>query len=80
MASPECPHSAEMRQNILSLANFIDKTSVEIISDPDGTKADILISINRELAAGLFADVPDAEGGSDNAPAVAPDAPIDSSV
>ncbi len=61
MTTPECPQPIEIRQNILSLANFIDKTSVDIISDPQPEKVGILININRELAAGLFASIEGAE-------------------
>lgn len=45
----------QVRQNMLSLCNFVDKTTVEIIADPVPQKADILVAINRQLAAGLFA-------------------------
>lgn len=44
----------ELRQNMLSLCNFVDKTTVDIIAEPVPTKADILITVNRHLAAGLF--------------------------
>lgn len=45
----------QLRRNMLSLCSFVDKTTVEIIADPVPQKADILVSINRQLAAGLFA-------------------------
>lgn len=50
----------ELRQNMLSLCNFVDKTTVEIIADPVSQKADILVTINRHLAAGLFSATPEA--------------------
>lgn len=50
----------ELRQNMLSLCNFVDKTTVEIIADPAPQKADILVTINRHLAAGLFSAMPEA--------------------
>lgn len=53
----------DIRSNMLSLANFVDKTSVDIISDPVAEKANILITINRHIAAGLFT-TPSAEGHS----------------
>lgn len=51
----------ELRQNMLSLCNFVDKTTVDIIADPVPKKVDILITVNRHLAAGLF-QVPPTEG------------------
>lgn len=46
----------EIRANMLSLCNFVDKTTVDIIAEPAVEKADILITINRHIAAGLFSD------------------------
>lgn len=54
LASPESALPLEMRQDMLSLCNFIDKRTVEIISDGDRSKLDVLININRQIAAGLF--------------------------
>lgn len=62
----ECPLPTDMRINMLSLSNFVDKTTVDIIADPQAHKANILISINRNIAAGLFDNpgvTPD-QGGS----------------
>ncbi|MCA1907280.1 MAG: flagellar biosynthesis regulator FlaF [Magnetospirillum sp.] len=64
LASPECPLPLEMRQDMLSLCNFIDKRTVEIISDVDRAKIDALININRQIAAGLFATPSQAEEAS----------------
>jgi flagellar protein FlaF len=50
---PECPLPIEVRNNILSLAAFVDKHTAGIVADPDPGKLDILISINENLAAGL---------------------------
>jgi flagellar protein FlaF len=55
LLDPDCPLAVEIRNNILSLANFIDKHSADIIADPLPSKLDVLIGINRELAAGLMA-------------------------
>lgn len=54
MSSDECPLPSEMRQNMLSLSNFVDRTTVDIIADPMPHKASILVTINRNIAAGLF--------------------------
>lgn len=64
--SPESPLPAEIKSNVVTLCNFIDKHTVEILADPDPEKLDILISINRNIAAGLLAD-----------PAAATDTPIE---
>lgn len=71
LASPECPLPIEMRQDMLSLCNFIDKRTVEIISDVDRAKIDVLININRQIASGLFATPSQAENPSGD-PAAAP--------
>ncbi|MEP4379412.1 MAG: flagellar biosynthesis regulator FlaF [Alphaproteobacteria bacterium] len=54
--SQESPLPPEIRTNVITLCNFIDKHTVEILSDPNPDKLDILISINRNIAAGLLAD------------------------
>ena len=52
--NPENDRPADLRSNILNLANFIFKREVEIMSKPDKKKLDVLININREIAAGLM--------------------------
>ena len=49
----------DLRSNIINLANFIFKREMEILADPRKEKFDILININREIAAGLMTN-PDA--------------------
>lgn len=44
----------DLRSNIVNLANFIFKREIDIMSDPKKEKLDILININREIAAGLM--------------------------
>ena len=53
LLAPECALPEDLRANAISLSGFIDKQSMDLISDPVVEKLDILISINRELAAGL---------------------------
>ncbi len=60
LSSPETELPLEMRQNMLSLANFVDKRSVEIISTHNRALANALININRQLAVGLFTVIPNA--------------------
>lgn len=46
----------DLRSNIINLANFIFKRETDIMADRERSpkKLDILISINREIAAGLM--------------------------
>jgi flagellar protein FlaF len=46
----------ELRSNMLTLCNYVDKRTVEILSDPNPIFLDVLININRNIAAGLLAD------------------------
>lgn len=62
LSSPECELPLEMRQNMLSLSNFVDKRSVEIISSRDRALASVLINVNRQLAGGLFTVIPSKDG------------------
>lgn len=55
LENPEGTRPSDLRSNIINLANFIFKREIEIISDPKKEKLDILININREIAAGLMA-------------------------
>ncbi len=47
---------SDLRSNIINLANFIFKREIEILAKPEKHKLDILISINREISAGLMAN------------------------
>ena len=46
----------DLRSNIINLANFIFKREMEILGDKDRNpeKLDVLININKEIAAGLM--------------------------
>ncbi len=54
LLDPQCAVPMDIRTNVLSLAQFVDKHSVEVVGKPASRALDILISINRELAGGLF--------------------------
>lgn len=54
LSSAECPLPTDVRQNMLSLANFVDKTTVDLLVNPQPGAADILVTINRNIAGGLF--------------------------
>jgi len=72
LLAPDCPVPTEIRENVLSLSNFIDKHTINFIADPESGKLEILVSINRELASGLYempeqdAEAPD--GADESAP------------
>lgn len=72
MSSPETQVPLEMRQDMLSLCNFVDKRTVEIIADGDRSKLDVLININRQIAAGLFTTPKQADDAQATDPSVVP--------
>lgn len=53
LASADNPLPKELRVNLLRLSAFIDKRSLETIAYPASEKLNILININRNIAAGL---------------------------
>lgn len=55
LENPEGNRPNDLRSNIVNLANFVFKRTVEVMSSPDKQKLDVLININREIAAGLAA-------------------------
>ncbi|MCB2102045.1 MAG: flagellar biosynthesis regulator FlaF [Rhodobacterales bacterium] len=84
LLAPDCPLPMDIRSNVLSLSNFIDKHTVTFISDPRPERLDVLININRELAGGLYtrpADAPAATAAEDGAePPAGPPPSIKTSV
>ena len=54
----DCPLPEMIRNTILSLANFVDKHSADIIAAPAPTKLDVLIRLNHDLADGLSGAAP----------------------
>ena len=55
LENPEQNRPNDLRSNIINLANFIFKREIDIMAAPDPKKLDVLININREIAAGLMA-------------------------
>ena len=53
MREEDCPQPKEIKQNILNLASFIFKRTIEVIAQPSPDKLDILININMNIAKGL---------------------------
>lgn len=61
----------DLRSNIVNLANFVFKRTVEVLGAPQKDKLDILISINRDIAAGLMTRTAN-QGDSNNPGAAGP--------
>ena len=55
---PESVVPEDVRNNMLSLANFVDRHTVGFLADPKPERLDVLIRINREIASGLMAQTP----------------------
>jgi flagellar protein FlaF len=50
----------QIKANLISLSIFVDKQTYKAMSNNDPTKLDVLININRQIAAG-FRSIPPAE-------------------
>ena len=57
----DCPLPPEVRKNMLDLCNFVDKHTVRLLANPEPKAFDVLINVNRQIAAGLLTDVPASE-------------------
>ncbi len=77
VVAPDCELPHEIRQNMINLCNFVDKRTVDILAQPEPQKVDVLININRQIAAGLLTNPKQAtasqederQAASDRAPA-----------
>jgi flagellar protein FlaF len=76
MQNPDDARPQDLRNNIFNLANFIFKRELDIIAKPEKRKLDILISINRDIAAGLLTGV---QNDAKNNPAQSGGTPQESS-
>lgn len=56
---PDSSLPVELRQNVANLGIFIMKHSLQLQLSPLPQKLDVLININRQLAAGLRAHAPE---------------------
>ncbi len=54
LVDPDCQTPQAIRENLLSLTNFIDKRSAELIGTPVAAKLQVLVNINRQIGAGLL--------------------------
>jgi flagellar protein FlaF len=54
-SNPDNPLPIEIRKNVISLAAFVVDRSItlETAAEPQPERVDVLININREIAAGL---------------------------
>ena len=55
----DSPLPVDLRQNVANLGIFIMKHSLALQTSPMPQKLDVLININRQLAAGLRANAPE---------------------
>ena len=53
MSDDSSPQPEDMRKNLLSLAMFVFKRTMDIMVDPKPESLDILININMNIARGL---------------------------
>lgn len=56
LLDPQCPLPEPVRGNVVALAAFVDKKSLELFSNLVVNELDVLININRQLAMGLHGD------------------------
>ncbi len=54
LSAPDCPMPVEIRTNMLNLCNFVDKRTVALLAKPAPDLVDVLINVNRQIAAGLL--------------------------
>ena len=54
LIEPDCALPNEVRGNLLGLANFIDKTTVELLAEREPKRIDALVNINRQISEGLL--------------------------
>ncbi len=54
LIEPDCPLPGEVRGNLLGLANFIDRMTVELLAEREPTKIAALVNINRQISEGLM--------------------------
>ncbi len=66
VSAAENPLPEDIKQNILNLSVFIDKHTVDALSNPEGRKLKVLIDINRNIASGLMTNP---QGAGDTPPA-----------
>ena len=68
VSEPEAGLPEDLRTNMLTLCNFVDKRTVEILANPKSQLLDVLININRNIAAGLLSDTEPANAPTEKTP------------
>ena len=53
----EGPVPEELRGNMLSLCNFVDKHTVQTLNEPTAEQVSVLIEVNRQIANGLLSSL-----------------------
>ena len=79
LSTPDSPVPVEIRQNMLNLCNFVDKRVVEILAEPKPELFNVLINVNRQIAAGLMSKPETAPAEDDDQGPQEPAAPGGSS-
>ncbi len=69
VSSPDNTLPDDLKANIISLSIFVDKHTLEALAEPSGTKLNVLVDINRNIAAGLMTNP---EAAAEAEPAQAP--------
>ncbi len=69
LLEPDCSMPDHLRANLLSLANFIDRITAELLVKPEPARITALININRQISEGLLEGLRSDAG---RAPAPAP--------
>ena len=54
LVDQNCALPAEVRGNLLGLANFIDRHTAGILANPEPRQVDVLVNINRQIGEGLL--------------------------
>ena len=54
LLDPNCTMPEKIRSNLLGLANYIDRTTVELLAQSQPSKIDTLVNINRQISEGLM--------------------------
>ena len=54
LVDPDCQVPNELRANLLGLADFIDRQTAALLAQPEPSKVDVLVNINRQISEGLL--------------------------
>jgi flagellar protein FlaF len=54
LVDAECTVPAEIRRNLLALADVVDRQSAKLLADPDPAHVGGLVNLNRQIGEGLL--------------------------